>query len=284
MNDPLFPICATRPFRLVSLLLLLLFGGGALRAQERIGFAYCDLDRLYDTIPALFYDDSDYTPQGRLRWDGARYRAKVGRAAEVLDRMAMPLVGLYGVETEAVVRDLIAASGRPYCYVHRTLNSLDGMDFALLYYGDRFFPGRVESGRGYLCVEGLFDGEPLAVLLVRGERFLAELAGEVRERRPGVRILCAGKLSREAAASAGLADLLLPAERRGRGNSYFRGGWQLHDRILAGDSLRAVRADVYVRREWLDPHTGIPVPTYRGSRYVGGGGRYLPIFSYIERH
>lgn len=271
------------PCRLFALLLLLLFGGGTLRAQERVGFAYCDLDRLYDTIPALFYDDSDYTPQGRLRWDGARYRAKVGRAAELLDCMAMPLVGLYGVETEAVVRDLITASGRPYCYVHRTLNSLDGMDFALLYYGDRFFPGRIESGRGYLCVEGLFDGEPLAVLLVRGERFLAELVGEVRERCPGVRILCAGKLSPAAAAAAGLEDLLLPAERRGRGNSHFRGGWRLHDRILADAALRTLRADVYVRREWLDRRSGTPLPTYRGTRHVGGLGRYLPIFSYIER-
>lgn len=273
-----------KSFLLFCTTFLLLFGGGMLRGQERFGFAYCDLDRLYDTVPALFYDDTDYTPQGRLRWDGARYRAKIDRSAEVLDRMAMPLVGLYGVETEAVVRDLVAAGRHPYCYVHRTLNSLDGMDFALLYFGDRFFPGRIEAGRGYLCVEGLFDGEPLAVLLVRGERFLAELVCEVRERRPGVRILCAGKLSPSAAAVAGLADLLAPAERRGRGNAYVRGGWQLHDRILADDSLRAVRADVYVRREWLDPRTGLPVPTYRGTRYVGGAGRYLPLFSYIERY
>ncbi|MDE5707791.1 MAG: hypothetical protein K2H69_06525, partial [Alistipes sp.] len=256
---------------------------GAIRAQERMGFAYYDLDRLYDTIPSLFYDDADHTPQGRLRWNGERYRAKIDRVAETIDGMAMPLVGLYGVETEAVVRDLAGASRRSYCYVHRTLNSLDGMDFALLYFGDRFFPERVESGRGYLCVEGLFDGRPLAVLLVRGERFLAELVGEVRQRCPGVRILCAGKLSAAAAETAGLEDLLAPVERRGRGNSYFRGGWRLHDRILADDSLRAVRADVHLRREWLDERSGTPRPTYRGSRYVGGAGRYFPLFSYIER-
>lgn len=29
---------------------------GAIHAQQRTGFAYYDLDRLYDTIPSLFYD------------------------------------------------------------------------------------------------------------------------------------------------------------------------------------------------------------------------------------
>ena len=70
---------------------------GAIHAQQRTGFAYYDLDRLYDTIPSLFYDDTDYTPEGRLRWSGERYRAKVERAGAVIGRMAMPLAGVYGV-------------------------------------------------------------------------------------------------------------------------------------------------------------------------------------------
>lgn len=105
---------------------------GAIHAQQRTGFAYYDLDRLYDTIPSLFYDDTDYTPEGRLRWSGERYRAKVERAGAVIGRMAMPLAGVYGVENEEVVKDLVRASDLPYSYVHRTLNTLDGMDFASL--------------------------------------------------------------------------------------------------------------------------------------------------------
>ena len=101
---------------------------GAIHAQQRTGFAYYDLDRLYDTIPSLFYDDTDYTPEGRLRWSGERYRAKVERAGAVIGRMAMPLAGVYGVENEEVVKDLVRASDLPYSYVHRTLNTLDGMD------------------------------------------------------------------------------------------------------------------------------------------------------------
>ena len=132
---------------------------GAIHAQQRTGFAYYDLDRLYDTIPSLFYDDTDYTPEGRLRWTDERYRTKVERAGAVIGRMAMPLAGVYGVENEEVVKDLIRASDLPYSYVHRTLNTLDGMDFALLYYADRFFTERIETGYGYLCVEGTLDGK-----------------------------------------------------------------------------------------------------------------------------
>ena len=167
---------------------------GAIHAQQRTGFAYYDLDRLYDTIPSLFYDDTDYTPEGRLRWSGERYRAKVERAGAVIGRMAMPLAGVYGVENEEVVKDLVRASDLPYSYVHRTLNTLDGMDFALLYYADRFFTERIETGYGYLCVEGMLDGKPTAVLLTRGDRYAAELLEELRERTPGIQILCAGKL------------------------------------------------------------------------------------------
>ena len=30
--------------------------------QRPIGIAFYDVDRIYDTVPALFYDDADYTP------------------------------------------------------------------------------------------------------------------------------------------------------------------------------------------------------------------------------
>lgn len=231
---------------------------GAIHAQQRTGFAYYDLDRLYDTIPSLFYDDTDYTPEGRLRWSGERYRAKVERAGAVIGRMAMPLAGVYGVENEEVVKDLVRASDLPYSYVHRTLNTLDGMDFALLYYADRFFTERIETGYGYLCVEGTLDGKPTAVLLTRGDRYAAELLEELRERTPGIRILCAGKLPSGTAEKLSLRDALAPAERRGRGNAYARGGWWLHDRILTDTALTVIRADVFARRDLLDPRSGTP--------------------------
>ena len=134
--------------RIITALLLFLAGIPA-HAQPRTGIVYWDLDHLYDTVPALFYNDTDYTPSGRLAWDTERYRRKIRHTAAVIDSMRMPLVALWGVENEAVVRDIAAACEGDYSYLHRTLNSLDGMDFALLYYGDLFEPLYDEPGRRY---------------------------------------------------------------------------------------------------------------------------------------
>ena len=86
-------------------------------------------------------------PEGRLHWTAERYARKIRNTAAVIDSMALPLVALWGVENEQVVRDIAAACRGDYSYLHRTLNSLDGMDFALLYYGDLFYPTRDEPGR-----------------------------------------------------------------------------------------------------------------------------------------
>ncbi|MFQ7387791.1 MAG: hypothetical protein ACLRM8_10180 [Alistipes sp.] len=145
--------------RIITALLLFLAGIPA-HAQPRTGIVYWDLDHLYDTVPALFYNDTDYTPSGRLAWDTERYRRKIRHTAAVIDSMRMPLVALWGVENEAVVRDIAAACEGDYSYLHRTLNSLDGMDFALLYYGDLFEPLYDEPGRRYLYIEAPCASRP----------------------------------------------------------------------------------------------------------------------------
>ena len=139
---------------------LLCAGCCAALGQRPVGIAFYDVDRIYDTLPALFYDDADYTPEGRLRWTSERYTRKIRNTAAVIDSMALPLVALWGVENEQVVRDIAAACEGEYSYLHRTLNSLDGMDFALLYYGDLFFPTYDEPGRRYLYIEGELGAIP----------------------------------------------------------------------------------------------------------------------------
>ena len=138
---------------------------GLAAARRPVGIAFYDIDRLYDTLPSLFYHDDDYTPDGRYGWNTERYRRKIRHTAAVIDSMALPIVALWGVENEAVVRDLAAACRGDYSYLHRTLNSLDGMDFALLYYGDMFYPERVEEGRRYLYVEGLLERDTVGLVL-----------------------------------------------------------------------------------------------------------------------
>lgn len=268
---------------LLPLLAILMFPGtGGLRAQTRLGVAFYDTDHLYDTVPALFYNDEKYTPDGELHWTAARYDRKIAAIASVIDSLGMPLVGLAGVENEQVVRDLAARCTAPYCYLHRTLNTLDGLDLALLYYGDLFVPGRIETGWGYLLVEGELAGRPVAIVLSRQSRFVPGLLEELRERRPGVPLLAMGRTETVAPARFGLRDALQRAERAGRGNVRSRSGWRMRDRILIDKALQVAGGDVYARRRLFDERTGSPLPTYRRTRYVGGAGYALPVFAYLE--
>lgn len=279
------------PLRAALLPLLLLAVRTA--AAQPLGMAYCDADHLYDTVPALFYDDTDYTPQGALRWNTERYRRKIARTAALVDSLGLPIVALWGVENEAVVRDLAAACQGEYSYLHRTLNSLDGMDFALLYYGDVFFPHYVEPGRRYLYVEGTlrrpagrgrarrFRTDTLGLVLCSEQRMVRWVVGDLRDERPGAKIVVMGRLPDRGLEKYGLRDVHAPAERAGQGNVRSRSGWRLRDRIAVDTALRSAAAGIYIKRFLLDPAGAQPLATYQRRRYTGGVGYALPVYVYL---
>lgn len=260
---------------------------GTAFSRQPVGISYWDLDHLYDTVPALFYDDTDYTPDGRLRWDTERYKRKIRAVADVIDSMRMPLVALWSVENENVVRDIVAACEGGYSYLHRTLNSLDGMDFALLYYGDMFFPHHAEAGRRYLYAEGTLrrdDGsrDTLGLVLCSDVRMAAWVVEDLREERPGLKLLIMGRLPDGGLQKYGLHDATLRAAKAGRGNLRSRAGWRMRDRILADTMLPTTRGDVFARRFLVDAKEGYPVPTYDRRRYIGGCSYALPVFTYLR--
>ena len=281
------------------LILICLVCSVCVSAQTRTGIAYYDIDHLYDTVPALFYNDGDHTPAGKLHWTAERYDRKINAIAAVLDSMRMPLVALYGVETEQVVRDLSVVCTGDYSYVHRTLNSLDGMDFALLYYGDIFNPLYIEPGRRYLYIEGTLRQTPrpiygrpqqashidtVGLLLVSDTRMAKWLTHDLREERSrNVKLLVMGRSSSVKPAAAGLYDALQYPESQGRGNVRSRAGWQMRDRILIDTALTVSGGDVYARRWLFDERTGAPRATYDRTRYTGGASYALPVFVYLVR-
>lgn len=266
------------------------------------GIAYLDADHLYDTVPAPFYDDTDYTPGGRLAWNTERYRRKVAHTAALIDSLGLPLVGLWSVENEAVVRDIARACRGGYSYLHRTLNSLDGMDFALLYYGDLFYPAYTETGRRYLYVEGILRRPParvsrtphrpvapppdrtdtVGIVLCSDARMAEWIVRDLRDERPGVKLLVAGRIPPALSGAYGLQDASARAERAGRGNVRRSSGWTMRDRILADTAFRVSGGDVFMRRYLVDPETGAPRPTYERRRYRGGSSYALPVFAYVE--
>ena len=270
--------------RMVKVLLLTLFAAMCFArqasAQHELGFAFYDVDRLYDTLPSLFYNDKDYTPSGRYKWTSERYRRKVQAVAAVIDSMAMPVTVLYGVETEQTVRVIAALSGGYYSYIHRTLNTPDGMDFALLYYGDVLFPKRVEHGTGHLTVEAEAGGRDYTFILVRRAAYTAELVAGARRRTPEAFIIVAGDLRGADIKALNLTDATERLRRAGRGNVRYAEGWKMSCRILVDRRCEA-EADIFVRRQLLD-RRGVPLPTFDKAAYRGGAGGKLPIFCYIR--
>jgi endonuclease/exonuclease/phosphatase family metal-dependent hydrolase len=132
--------------------------------------AFWNVENLFDTIPSAFYDDAEYTPRGARKWSGERYDTKIRNLARVIDDMSADVVGLAEVENEAVVRDLIMALSTDYNYIHRTSGDSRGIDVAMLYKGDKFFPDldpssdgvrllRSGTGREFLQVSGELSGE-----------------------------------------------------------------------------------------------------------------------------
>ncbi|MEG0789498.1 MAG: hypothetical protein RSB23_04420 [Alistipes sp.] len=251
-------------------------------AQQAVGIAYYDVDRLYDTIPALFYNDERFTPEGALAWNTERYLRKICHTAAVIDSLRMPLVALYGVENEAVVRDLTAACGEDYCYIHRTGNAFDGLDFALLYYGEVFFPKYTESGRDYLYVEGTLQQRTIGLLMSSNTKYADRLVRDLREERAGAALILLGRLSSVDCRRWGVRKVLAHAERVGYGNARYGQGWGLRDTALADTTLAVSGGAVYARRYLIDPQHHYPLPTYEKERYVGGYARSLPIFFYLR--
>lgn len=267
---------------LVFLFLCLVFPCFCAVAQTPTGIAFYDADRLYDTVPALFYNDDDYTPAGRWGWTAERYARKIRHTAAVIDSMALPLIGLWGVENETVVRDIATACKGDYSYLHRTLNALDGMDGALLYYGDVFYPEYVEEGRRYLYVEGQLGDDTVGLVICADNRMAQWVVRDLREGRPGVKLLVLGRSAGLDPEAYGLQDAHRRAARAGRGTVHARGRWSMRDRILVDTAFRVRTGDVFVRRFLLDAKTGKPVPTYSRGAYCGGYGFSLPAYTYIE--
>ena len=275
-----------------TVVLLAFAGCGMAAAREPsrpagIAVAYYDADRLYDTLPSLFARDADFLPDGARRWNSERYLRKLANTAAVVDSLGLPLVLLYGIENETVLRELAARCRADYALLHRTMNRLDGLDFGLLYFGDKFFPKYTDCGFGHIYIEGDYaaaEGSWLRIGLVGvcDDRYLNAILAGLRETRPGVRLVVLGRVRRCDAAAAGLQRALTAAETAGRGNARSRHGWYMRDNALVDTAFVAVRGDVYAQRWLFDPQTGAPFATFEGRRYRGGYGSSLPLFIYLR--
>lgn len=151
--------------------------------------AFYNLENLFDTVDdSLAYDD-ERTPRGADRWTDNRLEAKLRNLSRVIfdigrEYGANPpdLMGVCEVENRALLERLIDQPAlRPYHYGIAHFDSPDprGIDVALLYRKDRFFPleeksfrillydagGQRKYTRDQLVVSGYLDLDPVHILV-----------------------------------------------------------------------------------------------------------------------
>lgn len=181
--------------KLLSLLVLstaIFFSVSESVAQEKKSYkmaciAFYNLENLYDTINYPGKDDEEFTPTGNNRWTGDRYKKKLERLSEVISQIGNEFVkggpvimGFSEVENKQVVEDLINTPKlKPMNYgiVHYDSPDRRGVDVALIYQkkyfqviNSRAVPLHMANdtsfrSRDQLVVTGIFDGEPLSLIV-----------------------------------------------------------------------------------------------------------------------
>ena len=151
--------------------------------------AFYNLENLFDTIDHPETYDEDYTPSGKLNYTGADYRRKLRKLSSVIcdigrfGRNSGPhILGVSEVENRQVLQALIsqpALDSLPYAIAHMESPDLRGIDVALIYREDLFFPLSYESfevrlwddsgqrvfTRDVLWMHGILDAEEIHLLV-----------------------------------------------------------------------------------------------------------------------
>ena len=195
--------------------------------------AFYNLENLFDTIDDPETFDEDYTPSGALRYSSHDYSKKLYQLASVIcglgrqsDQRGPHILGVSEVENKEVLKDLIAQpclDSLSYAFLHEDSPDLRGIDVALIYREDLFFPMSYNSHevriwndhgnriytRDILWVHGILDSEEIHLLVNhwpsrRGgasrsapKRMKAaivnqKIVGQIRNQEPNAKILILG--------------------------------------------------------------------------------------------
>lgn len=175
----------------IVLLLLLVFSFIGTQAQDKkvkVGcIAFYNLENLFDTVDDPNVDDAEFLPGGASDWTSLRYEKKIKNMSEVIAQIGDELIkggpsiiGLAEVENRGVLEDLInspALRNSGYAIVHYDSPDKRGVDVGFLYKKKDFKVTASKAARltmpwkkdfytrDQLVVSGLFDGEPIHVIV-----------------------------------------------------------------------------------------------------------------------
>lgn len=263
-------------------------------AQEKkykIGcIAFYNLENLFDTVNDTTINDEDFLPEGDYKWTEDRYQKKLENMSSVIAQIGSEyvkgpaIVGLSEVENTKVVEDLVATDNLKdmnYKVIHYDSPDERGVDVALIYQPAFFEVTNSKAiytdlldgdmTRDVLLVSGLFNGEPLHVLVNHwpsrsgGQKRSApkrQIAAELDRKiidsilaiDPKAKIILMGDLNdnptdKSIKVSLGTSEeiegavnglLYNPMEKKyknGIGSNAYRDTWSLFDQIILSEGL-----------------------------------------------
>jgi len=128
------------------------------KAQENLNSSsfhekimFYNVENLYDPFNDSIKDDDEFTPGETRHWNYSRYRQKLFAISKVIiaagEGKLPVLTGLCEIENAFVLTQLIKSSplaAASYKFIHRDSPDPRGVDVALLYDTNRFFPVHTE--------------------------------------------------------------------------------------------------------------------------------------------
>ncbi|MEA3317292.1 MAG: hypothetical protein U9R54_04990 [Bacteroidota bacterium] len=108
--------------------------------SDNFTVAFYNVENLFDTIDSPNTWDTEFTPEGKKKWNTERYNKKlndIGKVLSSINKNELPeIVGLCEIENKSVLKDLIRTktlNKNNYNIIHEDSRDGRGIDVALLY-------------------------------------------------------------------------------------------------------------------------------------------------------
>ncbi len=159
----------------------------AKKRMQMFGVAFYNLENLFDTINNNGKYDLEFSPEGKNKWDGHKYRSKLKNLSYAISQMtttATPMgpavLGCSEIENITVLQDLVkqdAIKDWNLQIIHHDSPDYRGVDVSLLYNPRFFRPIRVTNHtlkfadkpyyktRDQMCVVGLLGGSRVGIIV-----------------------------------------------------------------------------------------------------------------------
>ncbi|MCK5781528.1 MAG: hypothetical protein KAH10_02990 [Flavobacteriales bacterium] len=116
-------------------------------AQDNFRIIFYNVENLFDTHNNTMTKDDEFTENGSRHWNNYKYWQKIKKTSKTLKIIggweAPAIIGLSEIENDTVLQNLIytdALKRYDFRIIHRDSPDRRGIDVALLYRKDKFFP------------------------------------------------------------------------------------------------------------------------------------------------